>query len=475
MSAWSTSVADAAAKNSHERLCDGRWPFRRLDAVSAKIESARATFAAAVNVWRPIFCGLVLPGGPTFVGSRACVVTATYRTCISERNPALRSGADTRDQPFGGVLTASRELVWRGERFVKLDRVRIRRSMRWAAAIITIAVLFDTAWTRTEAASAKSGGSHIDPALLAQAKAHPSSTCDVIVRAARQKTKLAPRAKANTADKAGKAVKRAGGTPKRSLGIVGGASAKVRGAELIALANDPDVAFIFADTKLVTKFDPQVSAPLVTEPGQLEVNAPAAWSTFGVIGRGIGIAVVDSGIYAHPDLAGRIVAAIDFTSSMPVVSSAALGDAGGHGTHVAGLIAGDGTASGGAYAGVAPGANLVDVRVINADGVSSVSTVLAGLQWVLANRATYNIRVVNLSLGAPEQASYTLSALSAAVEILWFAGISVIVSAGNGGPAAARANNPGGAPLVITLGPGGDAGPRTTNARPSATTASLRT
>jgi serine protease AprX len=329
--------------------------------------------------------------------------------------------------------------------------------MHWAAAIITIALLLDSAWTPSDAASPKTAG-HIDPALLAQAKANPTSFFDVIVQATPQKTKLAPHAKANTADRAGNAVRRAGGTPRRSLGIVGGASAKVRGANLIALANDPDVAFVFADARLVTKFDPQTNAPLVTEPGQLEVNAPAAWSTYGVTGRGIGVAVVDSGIYAHPDLAGRIVASIDFTTPSPVVSAAALGDAGGHGTHVAGLIAGDGSASGGAYAGVAPGANVIDVRVINADGVSNVSTVLAGLQWVLANRSTYNIRVVNLSLGAPEQVSYTISPLSAAVEILSFAGITVVVSAGNGGPASGTITVPGDDPFVITVGAVDDAG-----------------
>ena len=139
--------------------------------------------------------------------------------------------------------------------------------MHWAVAIITIALLLDSAWTPSDAASPKTRGGHIDPALLAQAKAHPTSFFDVIVQAAPQKTKLAPHAKAKTADRAGKAVGRAGGVARRSLGIVSAASAKVRGSQLIALANDPDVAFIFADTRLVTKFDPQVSAPLVSEPG----------------------------------------------------------------------------------------------------------------------------------------------------------------------------------------------------------------
>ena len=332
-----------------------------------------------------------------------------------------------------------------------VEKQQIHKAMRWAAAIVAIAVLLDTAWTPSEAAS-KKPQSHIDPALLAQAKAHPTSSFNVIVEATPQKTKLAPHAKANTADRAGKAVKAAGGKPLRSLGIVGGASATLRGAQLIALAVNPDVAFIYADARLNSKFDPQSGAAAVTEAGQLEVNAPQAWSQYGVTGHGVGVAIVDSGIYAHPDIAGRIVASVDFTATAVANGAPVGGDPGGHGTHVAGLVAGDGTASGGAFTGVAPGANLVDVRVIDANGSSSVSTVLAGLQWVLANRSTYNIRVVNLSLGAPESTSYLTSPLSAAVEVLSFAGISVVVSAGNGGPGAGTITMPADDPFVITVG-----------------------
>ena len=323
--------------------------------------------------------------------------------------------------------------------------------MRWVGAILVVAALVETSWTPADAASEKAR-QRIDPALLAQAKAHPTSTFDVIVEAKPDSGRLAPGGKATTADRAGKAVKRAGGTPKRPLGIVGGASAKLRGSDLIVLANDLDVAYVFADVALNAKFDPQGGAALVTQAGSLEVNAPATWSRYGVIGRGVGVAVIDSGIYGHPDLAGRIVAAVDFTSAAPTVSSTPLGDPGGHGTHVAGLIAGDGTASGGAFVGVAPGANLIDVRVINASGGTNVSTVLAGLQWVVMNRSTYNIRVANLSLGAPEQSSYTLSPLSAAVEVLFYAGISVVVSAGNSGPGTSTISTPGDDPFVITVG-----------------------
>ena len=326
-----------------------------------------------------------------------------------------------------------------------------RSVVRWIAAIVVVAVLLDNSWTPGVAASPKAQ-SRIDPALFAQATAQPNALFDVIVQATPQKTKLARGAKADTTERAGKAVLRSGGTPRKNLGIVGAASATVRGGQLLGLANDPDVTYIYADVKLSAKFDPIAGAGLVTQAGAREVNAPAVWAQYNVIGRGVGVAVLDSGIYAHPDLARRIVAAIDLTTPTPTVSPVPLGDAGGHGTHVAGLIAGDGSASGGAFTGVAPGANVIDVRVINANGGSSVSTVLAGLQWVLQNRATYNIRVANLSLGAPESTSYTLSPLSAAVEVLFFAGVNVIVSAGNSGPGTGTIAVPGDDPFVITVG-----------------------
>ncbi len=342
-----------------------------------------------------------------------------------------------------------------------LDRVRIRKTLRAAVVVITVAFLMDAAWTPSDAAPPSGRTERVDPVLFAQAKAHPAQMFDVIVQAAPATTKLAPHAKDDSAERAGNAVKRAGELPRRQLGFVGGATATIRGASIIALSNDPDVAFIYADARMQAKFDPQAGAALLTEPGQIEVGAPAAWSQYGVTGHGVGVAIVDSGIYAHPDLAGRVVAAIDLTSASPQVSPVPLGDPGGHGTHVAGLVAGDGTASGGAYTGIAPGANLIDVRVINGNGGSNVSTILAGLQWVLANRLTYNIRVVNLSLGAPEQTGYRLNPLDTAVEVMTFAGITVVVSAGNAGSTCGTITMPGDDPFVITVGGADDNGTTT--------------
>jgi serine protease AprX len=301
--------------------------------------------------------------------------------------------------------------------------------------------------TQAAPAGAKSNGADgkISQALLALAQAHPKDNFAVIVRTSPK------RGNGHQAERAADAVHRAHGQAGRALSIVGGASAFLTGAEIVALANDSDVAYIASDDLVFASFDPVAGAALAASPGILEVGAPDAWRQLGVTGRGIGVAVLDSGIAPHADLAGRIIASVDFTSgnSGTLVPPA---DPGGHGTHVAGLIAGDGTASGGAYAGVAPGANLVDVRVISSTGATTISTLIAGMQWVLAHRADYNIRVVNLSAGAPVTVSYSDDPLAAAVEVLVFAGITVVVPAGNAGPGASTITTPGSDPFVITVG-----------------------
>jgi serine protease AprX len=245
------------------------------------------------------------------------------------------------------------------------------------------------------------------------------------------------------------------------LPIVGGVSASLKGKELFDLADDQDVQYISRDEVVTAAFEPVTGADLASSPGILEVGAPTAWRQLGVTGKGIGVAILDSGIAPHPDVAGRIVASVDFTGAVQGALVPAA-DPGGHGSHVAGLVAGDGTASGGAYTGVAPGANLVDVRVISATGSTTMSTLIAGMQWVLAHRADYNIRVVNISAGAPVTTSYREDPLANAVEVLVFAGITVVVSAGNAGPQGSTITTPGSDPYVITVGGVDDKGTATT-------------
>jgi serine protease AprX len=177
-------------------------------------------------------------------------------------------------------------------------------------------------------------------------------------------------------------------------------------------------------------------------------------------GQGITVAVVDSGVANHADLQqpasllSRIRAAVQFNSTSNFLPD----DFYGHGSHVAGTICGNGAQSGGAYMGVAPKASLVDVKVNDDQGAGTLSDVIAGLQWILDHKDEHNIRVVNLSMNSSVAESYHTSPLDAAVEILWFNGVVVVVSAGNNG---AGANSgilfpPANDPFVITVGAADD-------------------
>lgn len=182
-------------------------------------------------------------------------------------------------------------------------------------------------------------------------------------------------------------------------------------------------------------------------------------NTLGLDGKGIGVAVVDSGIVDHkdlksPDSLSRILAASNHTNATGT------GDGYGHGSHVAGIIGGNGSASNGLRMGMAPGVNLINVKVSDDEGYGTVSDLVEGLQWVYENRATYNIRVVNISVNSSVPEPYHTSALDAAVEILWFNGIVVVVSAGNNGTGNGPVTllPPANDPFVITVGSVDDQG-----------------
>ena len=258
------------------------------------------------------------------------------------------------------------------------------------------------------------------------------------------------------AKKAGERLQAVGGKRGTSLPILGASSGTVGYAALVALTNDPSVAYIYYDAPL------WVSTEAVTQHVYEDaVQAPAAWD-LGFTGRGIGVAVLDSGVRPATDLTlptNRLVARADF-----VADGATLPDPGGHGTHVAGIIAGNGLASNGVVRGIAPGSNIVDVRVVDSHGASRLSIVISGVQWVVQNRHNYNIRVLNLSLSTPVGTGYTYrnDPLVAALEIAWLSGITVVVPAGNGGPASGTIASPGTSPMLITVGATDDAGTVTT-------------
>lgn len=180
----------------------------------------------------------------------------------------------------------------------------------------------------------------------------------------------------------------------------------------------------------------------------------------GLTGKGISVAVIDTGVYPHSDLTkptNRIVGFKDF-----VDGKTSPYDDDGHGTHVAGIIAGNGFSSRGKYMGVAPDANIVGVKVLDKDGGGSISDVIAGIQWVIANKAVYNIKVITLSLGTKAKSSYVEDPLCKAVDAAARAGITVVVAAGNNGPSAETINSPAISPHVISVGACDDRNGRST-------------
>ncbi len=242
------------------------------------------------------------------------------------------------------------------------------------------------------------------------------------------------------------------GTVLADLPLVNGIVADLPLANILALSNQSNVKYISLDRPLTPTLSNAAPA----------VNAFAAWQS-GYTGAGIGVALVDSGASDHADLHGGFLGfsrVVYNQSFVPGTSNAA--DQYGHGTHIAGLIAGDGASSTGSqysrtFEGIAPGANLINLRVLDPNGAGNDSTVIAAIAEAIALKGWYNVRVINLSLGRPIYESYTLDPLCQAVEAAWKNGIVVVVAAGNDGRylptnGYATINSPGNDPYVITVG-----------------------
>jgi serine protease AprX len=244
------------------------------------------------------------------------------------------------------------------------------------------------------------------------------------------------------------AVHRAGGHVTATLDLVGGVAAVVRADRLAALAADPRVRAVTADRQAHFddfSFDDSTTASLFTRTTQ----ATGVWNQ-GALGEGIGVAVLDTGVSTVPDLAGRIVHGPDLSGEGTTIDNF------GHGTVMAGIIAGDGhdsaTRNKGAYTGVAPKAHIVAVKAAGRNGVVDVSTILQAMHWVDAYRTQFNIRVLNLSWGVHATQDPNLDPLNYAVQRLWGDGIVVVVSAGNGGPGDGTIAKPADDPVVISVG-----------------------
>src|SRR5581483_7411833 len=236
------------------------------------------------------------------------------------------------------------------------------------------------------------------------------------------------------------------GTVTQDLWIVNGVAADVPAGEVAGLAAEPGVTHVSADAAVhVQAADP---SPLhaATAVYPKVAGADRLW-TEGVDGTGVTVALVDTGITPVADLAGRVIGGVDFSGGNNPYN-----DEFGHGTFVAGIIAGNGASSNGQYKGVAPDARLVSIKIAGRDGSSDITQVLAAIQWAVSFKSTYGIRVLNLSLGTDSTQPYLLSPLDGAVERAWDAGIVVTVSASNNGPGPGTVTKPADDPLVITVG-----------------------
>ena len=164
-------------------------------------------------------------------------------------------------------------------------------------------------------------------------------------------------------------------------------------------------------------------------------------------GKGIGVAILDTGIYPHIDFDSRICAFADFISNKKTAY-----DDNGHGTCVAGILAGSGAASMGKYKGAAPGCHLVVLKVLDRFGNGNKEDVLKAFDWILRNRQRYNIRIVNISVGTTYRTRSEQDVLVKGVEKLWDEGLVVVAAAGNQGPDPGSVTAPGCSKKIITVG-----------------------
>jgi len=239
------------------------------------------------------------------------------------------------------------------------------------------------------------------------------------------------------------------------LDIINGQVLQLSNGQLKKLAAYPDI------------FRVHDNRPLKTHNYRTSITVGAAYVNYllGYTGAGVGVAVLDSGIATwHDDLTNkstklypygnqRVAKFVDFVNGRTLPY-----DDNGHGTHVGGIILGNGYDSQGAKSGIAPGASLVSLKVLDANGQGTISNIIAALNWIIANRTTYNIRVVNLSVGAPIRESYWTDPLTLAVKKVTDLGITVVAAAGNLGKNGAGQlqrggiTAPGNAPWVLTVG-----------------------
>jgi len=262
------------------------------------------------------------------------------------------------------------------------------------------------------------------------------------------------------------AVARLGGSVTRQIPLIHGFSARIPETAIAALRGTRGVRAVTADRRVrlstpIDGWDPSEDA------GSMETTAEVTGATRlwgrGYTGRGIDVAVIDSGVAPVEGLddGHKLVYGPDLSFESQHENLRHL-DTFGHGTHMAGIIAGRDTQAGrrsqrrqpGGFVGMAPGARIVSLKVADRGGAADVSQVIAAIDWVVQHRRSggLNIRVLNLSFGTDGVQDYRVDPLAYAAEVAWRKGIVVVVSGGNAGFGSAKLNNPAYDPYVIAVG-----------------------
>ena len=308
--------------------------------------------------------------------------------------------------------------------------------LRSQATFLFVAVLTITA-TVTHAQQPPRVGSKLDARLAASVRAGNSGTQRVIIRTA-----------SNGIPGLTIALKHAGYPVLLAHPIINALTARVPVAALEGLSHLPFVESISIDAVVSAEQSSSEDSTLRGTLG-LPVQSPT--------GNRVGVAVIDSGLEAGPEFGDRIAGFYDFTQDGRAASPS---DDYGHGTHVAGLIAGSGDLSSGKrYRGVAPKARIVALKVLDQNGAGNTSDVISAIEFVTANKDRLGVDVINLSLGHPIYEPAATDPLVQAVEAAVRAGIVVVAAGGNYGvssltglPGYAGILSPGNAPSAITVG-----------------------
>ena len=313
---------------------------------------------------------------------------------------------------------------------------KVMRSGGYLVAALGIAALLALALGRGEGYAEPQA--RLGRAVQTFVQAHPGTAVPVIIQTASPASALRlgaeMRSTTNVAD----------------LPIAGAIAATLTAGDVERLARDPDVEFVSLDAPMVSSGkDDTLDASKLATAYPFAANAVGAWQS-GLTGKGVTVAVIDSGLAGDKQFGDRSLGTYDFASSTD-----SLADENGHGTYVSGIIA----ARDDKFMGIAPDARLLSLKVSGRDGAALASDVITALQWTVDHQDEFDIRVVNISLNSSITDSYRQDPLSAAVEQAWFHGIVVVASAGNYGSAAYAVDHaPANDPYVITAGAFDDRG-----------------